>query len=121
MAMASWKTLESIVSHIPSYLGRPGCSQTESLVSLGVALATIEQVLLDIFQDREPGAASCVCGSVNAVGARNTPGDSTCSSCQYLFVISMKVAALPLAAWKVSTTERAATSCLKAMANGRTM
>ena len=48
--------------------------QTERLVRLGTALGAVEEVLLDILQDIEPGAASCVRDGL-AVGARRPPVD----------------------------------------------
>ena len=45
------------------------CLQTERLVSLSTALAAVEEVLLDVLKNGEPGAASLIRGSVDAVSA----------------------------------------------------
>lgn len=44
------------------------------------ALATIEQILLNIITDGEQRAAGSVRGCVHSVGAGNTPGDGTYGS-----------------------------------------
>ena len=49
--------------------------QTKGLVSLCGTLRAIEEVLLYILEDREPGAASGVGGSVLAVGASYSLSD----------------------------------------------
>ena len=46
-------------------------------MSLSSALSTLEEVLLDIVENREPGAARSVGRGVDTVGARNTAGDGT--------------------------------------------
>ena len=51
--------------------------ETERLVCVLSALATFEQVLLEIIHEREESTASCVCRSVLAVRASNTPGQGS--------------------------------------------
>ena len=52
--------------------------QTERLVDLLAALATVEQVLLDVVADGEKSAAGCVGSSVYTIRAGNPAGDGTC-------------------------------------------
>lgn len=52
--------------------------EAERLVDLLAALAAVEQVCLDVFQDREKDAASFVCGDV-AVGASDATRYGRCS------------------------------------------
>lgn len=71
MAMASWKTL-SRGSASSRGCGEPqGHLQTDRLVSLGTALTSIEEVLLDIVENVEPRAARFVAdaGTIGAGGA----------------------------------------------------
>ena len=52
--------------------------QTKRLVNLLTALATIEEVLLDVVAHSEERAARGVGRGVNAIGASNPTGKSAC-------------------------------------------
>ena len=51
--------------------------QTQRLVHFLSTLGAVEEVLLDVLQDREPGAASFVRRSVLAIGTSNTSSEGS--------------------------------------------
>ena len=70
---------------------KPGCTNADSIVEdntkrfvdLLATFAAIEEVLLDIINDREQGAACLVSSSVLAVRASNTPGQGSYEGALY--------------------------------------
>ena len=77
MAIPSWKTLLSRMNPVNRGTVYHGCLQTKRLVSLCIALAAQEEVLLDVVEHGEPSAAGGIGGGVNAIGTGDSLGDGT--------------------------------------------
>ena len=93
--------------------------ETKSLVRLGAALGAVEEVLLDVVQDGEPGAAGRIGGGVLAVRASDALDDRTCGMFESALGMhgEQRRRSIPVAARIASTMETAAMSCLKAIVN----
>ena len=64
-------------------------SQAEGVVSHVVALATVEQVLLEIIADSEKAAARRVDRAVLAIWAECTLGDGTCNNVRLEYILAV--------------------------------
>ena len=93
-------------------------------MGLSTALATLEEVLLDIVEDGEPGAARCVGRGVDTVGACNPAGDRSymrnkSPSSARRMRARVRQKRVPWTALRESAMESAAARRLKAMTVGQ--